>query len=335
MKLTIAIPTFNRNATLKESLQSLLPQLTPECQLLILDDHSDVPVAETLRTTLASFPPQQVKIIRHRWNIGLVANVLRCFELCETDWIWIPGDDDIVTPDAVATVLSQMANARDAIYLSFLTEAQRQAGTRPAPWRAQGRTSFIKEVDMVHQINFMSCSVWRTEPFRQHLRDAYYHSYAGGWSFALLLTALRDTDAVVFSNEALVLKSSIAPVALRRSYRRQMLGWPTLLEISLTSEERRILSRKMLALFSPENVTAYILADQAKHDWPDKYLYYDLAKGRIGPYKVHPFALLRFALYRLLFIHPKSGWKVVRCLINAANRLGLKSIDLSDLEGRS
>ena len=50
--ITIAIPTYNRNRTLKENLRLLLPQLTDRCRLLIIDNCSDTPVAETLADLL-------------------------------------------------------------------------------------------------------------------------------------------------------------------------------------------------------------------------------------------------------------------------------------------
>ena len=56
MRLTVAIPTYNRNATLKATLEHLLPQWNERCKLLILDNHSDVPVEETLRDLLAAYP---------------------------------------------------------------------------------------------------------------------------------------------------------------------------------------------------------------------------------------------------------------------------------------
>jgi hypothetical protein len=128
---------------------------------------------------------------------------------------------------------------------------------------------------------------------------------------------------------------TIAPTATRWSYRKFVLGWVTLLEIPSSRKVRKILAKKMLSLYSPENVTAYLLADAATRSWPGRFFYYDLAVGRLSPYRLHFFARFRFALYRPLFAIPALGWKMVRLVIRLANRLGLKNIDINDLETRS
>ena len=49
IKLTIAIPTFDRNEILRANLAKLIPQLTPACELVILDNCSTEPVENTLK----------------------------------------------------------------------------------------------------------------------------------------------------------------------------------------------------------------------------------------------------------------------------------------------
>ena len=52
MKLTIAIPTYNRNEILKANLGKLLPQVTKECRVIIFDNCSDVPVKDSIQNLL-------------------------------------------------------------------------------------------------------------------------------------------------------------------------------------------------------------------------------------------------------------------------------------------
>jgi glycosyltransferase involved in cell wall biosynthesis len=333
-KLTIAIPTYNRNETLNESIAYLLPQLTEECHLLILDDNSPIPVAGTVTDILRRFPIISSEVRRNKWNLGLVANVLRCFEYCETDWIWVPGDDDIVCPDAIAKIISAIETDSEAVYFSFLTETIKNLGLRKQTTVAKGVDGFTDALDMVGVVNFMSCSIWKAEVFRRFLSSAYSYAYSNGWTFALLLSGLGAAGQAVFSTDAIVKSSTIAPTSTRWSHRKFIFGWATLLEIPTSSHVRTKLAGKMLEIHSPENVTAYLLADAATRSWPDRFLYYDLAVGRLRPYHVHRFTALRFALYRSLFVAPRFGWRIVRFVISATNRLGLKSIDIADFEGR-
>ena len=109
MTLTVAIPTFDRNQTLREHLASLLPQLTPDCTLLIIDNCSPTPVIETIRDLLDGYPSLSVRVDRNQTNIGAGANILRCLERCETEWLWVLGDDDRPRPDAVGRIMKDAA----------------------------------------------------------------------------------------------------------------------------------------------------------------------------------------------------------------------------------
>jgi hypothetical protein len=280
------------------------------------------------------YPNVDMRIIRNRWNIGLVANVLRCFENCDTEWIWVPGDDDIMTPDAVHSVLAVMQEYPNACYLNFLTEGLKSSSFRRSTFVTRGLSEFAQRMESAHHVNFMSCSIWRTETFGRVLAAGFHNAYSNGWTFALLLSALKETSEVVFSDKAVVQLVTTAPHTTRWSYRKFVLGWVTLLEIACSRRDRMCLAKKMLRLYSPENVTAYLLADAAVNAWTDRFLYYDLAAGRLLPYRVHFLGRFRFALYRPLFLAPKFGWRLVRTVIVTANRLGLKHVDLADMEGR-
>ena len=104
--LTIAIPTYNRSAYLRELLSILFDQLVhePRVELIICDNASpdDTPevVEEYQRRGL------ELRRIRNLTNIGADANFLQCFEQARGKYVWIFGDDDIIVPGGVAVVLS-------------------------------------------------------------------------------------------------------------------------------------------------------------------------------------------------------------------------------------
>lgn len=79
--LTIIIPTYNRQSLVLANVRLLLPQVQALCRLIVLDNHSDVPVQDILQSGLPSESLAKVEVIRHRANLGAGANVLRCFEL--------------------------------------------------------------------------------------------------------------------------------------------------------------------------------------------------------------------------------------------------------------
>ena len=55
MKLTIAIPTYNRNDIFRANLEKLLPQVTNECRVIIFDNCSDIPIENTVKDLLSKY----------------------------------------------------------------------------------------------------------------------------------------------------------------------------------------------------------------------------------------------------------------------------------------
>lgn len=94
--LTIAIPTYNRIEQLRRTLTNLIPQLDDRCYLMILDNNSDNKVENEISDLTELLSKESYAVIRHRINIGADTNIFRCFELCETKWLWTLSDDDEV-----------------------------------------------------------------------------------------------------------------------------------------------------------------------------------------------------------------------------------------------
>jgi rhamnosyltransferase len=103
--LTIAIPTFNRAAFLRELLASLQPQLEeyPQIELLISDnactDDTASVIAEFVEHGLA------LRHLRNESNIGPDANFLQCYEQAAGRYVWVFGDDDLVLDGGIAKVV--------------------------------------------------------------------------------------------------------------------------------------------------------------------------------------------------------------------------------------
>lgn len=114
--LTIAIPTYNRPDKVKNQVLSLIPQINAEVNLIIIDNHSDI---ETSSLFSEYALPDNVKFIRNKFNIGADANIAKCFELCDTPWLWTLSDDDILTNDAVITVTSIIRQYSKAAFINF------------------------------------------------------------------------------------------------------------------------------------------------------------------------------------------------------------------------
>jgi glycosyltransferase involved in cell wall biosynthesis len=110
--LTIAIPTFNRDAHLFELLAVLIPQLEdfPQVELLISDNASTDTTPDVIAALAARISPAGASLTTHRHpnNIGADANFVSCFRRARGHFFWICGDDDLIVPGAIAQVMAQL-----------------------------------------------------------------------------------------------------------------------------------------------------------------------------------------------------------------------------------
>ena len=105
--LTIAIPTFNRPCELKKTLSIILPQIA-ECKdvfLLVQDNYSETPAQDIYESLNFAISSNRVRFVRNNLNIGGNANIMRCFENCQTKWLWVLGDDDLPSTSAINTIM--------------------------------------------------------------------------------------------------------------------------------------------------------------------------------------------------------------------------------------
>lgn len=242
MTLTVAIPTYNRNRQLGATLEHLLPQLTPECQLLIIDNASDIPVADTLRATLARFPAVAPRLVRNRVNIGGNANILRCFELCDTDWLWVLGDDDEVLPGAVTTILAHLDAYPESLFFNFAYD----------PWRkhsvlASGIKELVKSLDASANLPFMSSEIYKAPAVLPYLKFGYQYAYSMLPHLAILFMAIGETGICCLSRERII-DTIREPVSADQQWSQInfSLGFPTLLDLPLRPDVREGLAKKLL-----------------------------------------------------------------------------------------
>jgi hypothetical protein len=80
-----------------------------------------VNVANYLKEQIGHNVLDEVEVIRHKTNIGGDANFQRCFELCNTPYIWMLGDDDKIENNALEIILKEIAAIETMILLELIS----------------------------------------------------------------------------------------------------------------------------------------------------------------------------------------------------------------------
>ena len=113
-KVTVAIPTYNRSALLKEALQSALAQDYQDMRIVVIDNASPDDTAETVR----SLADSRVTYIRNERNIGLLGNLNRALAENSSPYLTILLDDDVLVPSFIRESVEFMDN-HPSVGISF------------------------------------------------------------------------------------------------------------------------------------------------------------------------------------------------------------------------
>jgi len=216
-RLSIVIPSYDRLSSVKRTVAALYSQLSEECELFIIDNGSTPPYQVD---QLCEPESKHVHLLRNRTNIGGLANILRCFEVAETDYFWLLGDDDLPTGDAVQRIMAEVDAVKDVDYISFSTGyAQHSARVQ-----ISGLDQLLSEESAIKGASLISSGVYRTAAFRPLLPEAYSLIGCGFPHLGLIILAARSRDF-----RAILSESNIA----HWSFNPEGRHWPILLMLNL------------------------------------------------------------------------------------------------------
>lgn len=116
-KLTIAIPTFNGEKTIKRTLDSIFAQpfSVDDVDVIVCDNCSTDRTLEILKPY-----ESKVSIFKNESNLGGDKNFQLCVERSRSEYVWILGDDDSLTDGAIVGALDRIGkNHYAAIFVNY------------------------------------------------------------------------------------------------------------------------------------------------------------------------------------------------------------------------
>jgi len=92
--ITIAIPTYNRSATILRCLSTLSEKELPDnIQILVIDNNSE----DDTFAVLQEFDNRNIRVLKNSQNIGFAGNTVELIQQCDTEYmIWNSDEDDIL-----------------------------------------------------------------------------------------------------------------------------------------------------------------------------------------------------------------------------------------------
>lgn len=113
-KVSVAIPTYNRTAYLKECIQSVLSQTFQDFSVFVFDNASEEPVEELLK----GFGDPRIHFVGNEKNIGSAGNINRILNHAfASEYLVIFHDDDAMHPKMLELEAKFLDARQDAAFV--------------------------------------------------------------------------------------------------------------------------------------------------------------------------------------------------------------------------
>ena len=106
MKISVCIATFNGEKFIQEQIQSILPQLGEDDEIVVSDDGSTDRTMEILEL----FKDKRIRLLVNEGKHGFIWNFENALRKAKGDVIFLCDQDDIWKPDKVKVVLQALEN---------------------------------------------------------------------------------------------------------------------------------------------------------------------------------------------------------------------------------
>lgn len=180
-RLSICIATYKRGQFIGETLNSILAQIEPSVEIVVVDGASpdDTPA---VMARYAEVHPE-IRYYRESVNSGVDADFDKAVGYAQGDFCWLMTDDDVLRPGAVAAVMSALIEQDDLVIvnaevrnvdLSEQYEKRSLVFDSDKVYRAADRERFFAET--MTYLSFIGCVVIRRSCWLERERAAYYGS---------------------------------------------------------------------------------------------------------------------------------------------------------------
>jgi glycosyltransferase involved in cell wall biosynthesis len=248
--VTIAILTYNRQVKARKLCMELLQQRgnSDAVHILVLDNASDPPLF-----TNADVPRDvRFQYCRNPFNIGISGNILKAFDLCQTDYLSFLADDDHLHSNAIEIILKAAALRVDFVNFSSHTYYDR-------PGVVNG-DNFLQRVHY-GSLAFLPASVYRRSSFDKYLSFGYRlaNTMAPHAAMTLRLACEKSSGDVFFlSNECPVRWVPGEETWNGFTYLENL---PSLASVALTQDQRKRILQCLSSAMHPRPSAAALACE--------------------------------------------------------------------------
>lgn len=235
-ELSICIPTLNRATFIGDTLDSIVSQLEPGVEIVIVDGGSRDGTESVVARYVERYPC--IRYIRRgdgvkASNAGFDRDCSYAVEVSDASHCWLMTDDDVLLPGAVARVLQQVRNGHDLVVVSCEVRdlELRETIVTARPGFPRDRVFTAAEWDdffrgVVVHLTFVGAVVVRRDLWLQRHPEEYLGT--GFVHVGVLFRAPVPGTAIVLAEPLIVIRNGNGQWNTR-AFDIFMLRWPQLL----------------------------------------------------------------------------------------------------------
>ena len=262
-RLSICIATYNRAGCIGETLESIIPQVTDEVEIVVVDGASTDSTFNVVQHYAEIC--EQLNYIRLRSKGGVDHDYCIAVEHAQGEMCWLFPDDDILKPDAISTVLDEAKSGYSLIVVNS------QVRNKDLSKIISNRLLNIYSNEIYNEfrleqlfqrvipyISFIGCVVINRELWLQREKKCYF-----GTDFihvGVIFQAPLPAPALVIAKPFISIRYGNAQWA-SRSFEIWLYKWPNLL-YSFTHIPEQVRQKYLLTKFWPK--LKYVISSRAK-----------------------------------------------------------------------
>ena len=238
MFLSVLIPVYNVEKYLEECLESIVSQLPPDSEIVLMDDGSTDKSAD-ICDRYASRYPYCIRVI-HKKNEGSFSTRRRLFQESKGEWILCVDSDDYLVPNAFTTLHALLTNRYktvDILYFDadciYLNGKRKRIEINLIPEKIYEGDS-LKEVYIEKAVGYSLNHMW-AKAFKREIID-FYNDYLEQKSLTLgddslqTYALLDNANRIVYINKTIYNyrknKSGLTYHSYDKLYPMRVLLWP-------------------------------------------------------------------------------------------------------------
>jgi abequosyltransferase len=242
--LSVCIATYNRADYIGQTLESIIPQLTSEVEIVIVDGASTDNTTSVVQHYVEIC--KQINYIRLPSKGGVDQDFCKAVEHAKGEYCWLFADDDLLKPGAIKTVLKEFA----AGYSLIVINAQVMTGDLSKVIHNKLLQIDTNEVypsnemeklfnRVVTYMSFIGCVVIKRDLWLQREKERYF-----GTEFihvGVIFQAPLPAPALIIAEPHIMIRGGNAQWA-QRAFEIWVFKWPNFLYsfTNLSEQARKI-----------------------------------------------------------------------------------------------